>query len=138
MRRLWLAIPLLYSLTACGAHGPAVVTCISDPKDNQFRCYDYLQGKNIIKTLQQADGYICLSPVDEKNLLMSCAGKTNGPLVNLCIYDFGSDQMDCFNQLQNQANHIPFANSENDVCVSASDYQAILTYCAQKKAGLVP
>lgn len=122
----------------CGPKGPTLTDCVSDPKNNQLRCFDYSKHQFVQKTPKDIDGWVCLNPVDEKNLLMACAGKANGPLVNLCIYDFPSNEMACFDEKAQTSSHIPFANTENYVCVSGSDYQQLLTYCAQKKAGLIP
>lgn len=117
-----------FNIIACG---PKPTICISNPKETNFRCYNYDKGKSLQKTLKQADGMTCLSPVDSSNELEACKLKHPGPQVNACIVSSDDVDFHCFDVKTQSFNLIPWSLTENYVCTSPQDHDQLLTYCKQ-------
>lgn len=129
-----ISVLILFLLCSGCGHGPSVTECISNPKENNLHCYDYTSGKSLIKTFLQIESWACLHPTDEKNFLTACENKYQGPAVNFCLVDNGAQQLSCYDEASQKSNHIALANTENYICTSVVDFQAVLSYCARIKA----
>jgi hypothetical protein len=128
-----LLLPILLICSSCG-HGPYVTECISNPIKANLVCYDYEKSQSLTKLFSAVENWICLNPVDERNFLRACAERTDGPQVNVCIIDNANVQMSCFNQSTGLPNTIPMWKTENYVCLSGTDFNAVLNYCLRARA----
>lgn len=70
-KRLALFLPLFVAcsaaVNACG-HGPKVTICVIDGSHLQMHCNDY-EGHQEVKSVADADNYICVSADDGKKLV---------------------------------------------------------------------
>lgn len=119
-----------FSLAACG---PKPTICISNPAEDNSRCYDYEKKVSSQKTFIDMEGMICLSPVDFSNELDACKRKMPGPLVNACVVSILSQGFRCFDQVSQKPNVIPWEDTENYGCVSPQDQEQLLKYCKTLK-----
>lgn len=128
--RLWLMrlISFISFLLLAGCGGLQVTDCISNPKANNFICYNGKNGKHLNMTPQQVDGFIFLSPADEGSMLTACQNRTTAK-VNVCVFSASTLSFACFNEVSNLSGGMSFAQSENWIGVSAVDESLLLNYC---------
>lgn len=68
LRKISLTILLLFSLSGCGI-GPKVATCVSDPSNHGFQCFDARTNKAFFLDYSKSENYVAFSPADAKAIL---------------------------------------------------------------------
>ena len=71
--RLKLLVGLLVSFSGC--KGPEVVTCVSDPQNNAFQCYDPKTKETFSMSFLDTSNYVCFTPDGFQELYNYCKQK---------------------------------------------------------------
>lgn len=65
------------------------------------------------------------------SLLCLAASCKNGPKLKVCISDPQAGGLDCYDQTTEQSSFMPYPDTDRYVCLSPSDSQALLSFCAR-------
>jgi len=61
----------LLTMSAC-KYGPRVVTCISDPPEDGYQCYNQIEEKEFFLPYTESANYVCHPPRDYDKLTKWC------------------------------------------------------------------
>lgn len=129
MKYVFCVLALLIFGTGCGPKGPIITDCISNPKANNFICYNEKQQKKVSFAPSAVDNWIFVSAADEQSFLNACAKKQGGVKISVCVFAAATLNFACFNEVTGQSFGMTFQQSENWIGVSPVDEQLILEFC---------
>lgn len=124
---------ILGFLSSCGAKGPIVTDCVSNPRAQNFLCVNQGNNRKLIQSPAQVDNWVFFSAADVNLFLNSCVNRLGGVKVNPCIFSSVSLSYACINSTTGQGFGMKFEDSENWIGFSSVDLNLLLDYCASNK-----
>lgn len=67
------------------------------------------------------------------SIALSCSSTAPGPNVTVCLSDVKNSSFDCSRKADETTSHIPWASTDNFVCMAPDDFESFVTYLRSRK-----